>query len=260
MTRSANRSANAIPTFPRTSFLRWRVLLLCVCVAGALAACDSGPTPEERQAALAARAEAQAQEQMVNYNNAVAGKRPDMALNFADYILRNFPQTRVAAQIKPQADALRAQVAAERETRRLTDLWAYHSVDDKEAKGLVRTAYIYSKDAIGTNADGSEKRARLVLRRHPQWGDDVYLLAEGGFVCAGKCSVRLQFDGAAARDVPAYLPETGEPAIFVEDFKRVAAGLPDATSLTIDVVLQDGGAKTLTFEVSEYKAATIGDP
>lgn len=245
---------STIATFPR-----WRGLLLGACVACALAACDTGPTPEERQAVLAARAETQAREQMVNFNNAIAARRPDMALNFADYILRNFPQTQTAAQIKPQADALRAQVATERETKRLADLWAYHSVDDKEAKGLVRTAYIYSKDAIGTNTDGSEKRARLVLRRHPQWGDDVYLLAEGGFVCAGKCTVRLQFDDVAARDVPAYLPETGEPAIFVEDFKRVVAELPNATTLAIDAVLQDGGAKTLTFEVAEYKAATIGE-
>ena len=71
--------------------------------------------------------------------------------------------------------------------------------------------------------------------------------------------MRLQFDDVAARDVPAYLPETGEPAIFVEDFKRVVAELPNATTLAIDAVLQDGGAKTLTFEVAEYKAATIGE-
>lgn len=250
----------AFPTLPRSLLPRWRAALLCACAMAALAACDTGPSPEERQAALAARNEAQAQEQLVNFNNAIAARRPDMALNFADYILRNLPQTQVAAQIKPQAEALRAQVAAERETKRLADLWAYHSVDDKEAKGVVRTAYIYSKDAIGTNADGSETRARLVLRRHPAWGDDVYLLAEGGFVCAGKCTVRLQFDEAAARDVPAYLPETGEPAIFVEDFKRVVAEVPEATTLTIDAVLQDGGAKTLTFEVAEYKTETIGEP
>ena len=237
-----------------------RLLAACLLAAATLTACDTGPTPEQKQAALAARAEAEAQVQLGNFNNAIAGRRPDMALNFAEYILRTYPQTQVAAQIKPQAEALRTQVQAERESKRLADLWVYHSVDDKEAKGIVRTAYIYSKDAIGAELDGSEKRARLVLRRHPQWGDDVYLLADGGFVCAGKCTVKVQFDEGAARDVPAYLPETGEPAIFVEDFRKFVPSLPDAGRVRIDVVLKNGGAKTLEFEVGEYKAATIGEP
>lgn len=256
-----NRSINiTIHQSPRLQRRRLRALLFGLVAVAALTACDTGPTPEERQAALAARAEAQAQEQLGNFNNAIAGRRPDMALNFADYILRTYPQTQVAAQIKPRADALREQVTAERETKRLADLWVYHSVDEAEAKGIVRTAYIYSKDPVGADLDGSQTRARLVLRRHPQWGDDVYLLADGGFVCKGKCTVRVQFDDAAARDVPAYLPETGEPAIFVEDFKRIVAAMPDARVLTMDVVLKKGGATTLTFEVAQYKGETIGAP
>lgn len=247
--------------FPRSVLVRHlRAATAALVVAGTLAACDTGPTPEERQAALAAKAEAEAQEQLRNFNDAIAGRRPDMALNFAEFILRTYPQTQTAAQIKPQAEALRAQVGAERERKRLTDLWVYHSVDDKEAKGVVRTAYIYSRDPVGAELDGSEKRARLVLRRHPQWGDDVYLLADGGFVCKGKCTVKVQVDDTPARDVPAYLPETGEPAIFVEDFRKIVAALPDATTLTLDVVLDQGGAKTLVYEVGEYNPATVGNP
>lgn len=238
---------------------RARSLALSLLVAAALGACDTGPTPEERQAALAARAEAEAQVQLKNFNDALTGRRPDMALNFAEYILRTYPTTQVAAQIRPQADTLRAQVDAARETKRLADLWVYHSVDDKDAKGVVRTAYIYSKDPVGAELDGSEKRARLVLRRHPQWGDDVYLLADGGFVCKGKCTVPVGIDDASST-APAYLPETGEPAIFVENFKRFVAALPEAKTVTMDVVLQTGGAKTLEFEVGEYNPATLGEP
>lgn len=236
-----------------------RLALLALLSACTLSACDTGPTPEEKQAALAARAEAEAQAQLKNFNDAMSGRRPDMALNFAEYILRTYPQTQVAAQIRPQAEQLRAQVEGARETKRLADLWVYHSVDEKEAGGTVRTAYIYSRNAIGAELDGSETRARLVLRRHPQWGDDVYLLADGGFVCKGKCSVPVSIDGAASK-APAYLPETGEPAIFVENFKTFVAALPEAKTVTMDVVLQKGGAKTLEFEVGEYNPATIGEP
>ncbi|MBB5208139.1 hypothetical protein [Chiayiivirga flava] len=250
---------NDRPISSKSASSRAASVLLSLLVAAALGACDTGPTPEEKQAAQAARAEAEAQVQLKNFNDALTGRRPDMALNFAEYILRTYPGTQVAAQIRPQADTLRAQVEGARETKRLADLWVYHSVDDEEAKGVVRTAYIYSKDPVGAELDGSEKRARLVLRRHPQWGDDVYLLADGGFVCKGKCTVKVQFDDGTARDVPAYLPETGEPAIFVEDFRRFVPALPDATTVRIDVVLQQGGAKTLEFEVGEYNAATIGE-
>ena len=251
---------NNRPTSSTAPRSRAKAIVASLLVAATLGACDTGPTPEQKQAAVAARAEAEAQEQLKNFNNALAGRRPDMALNFAEFILRTYPQTQVAAQIKPQADTLRTQVEGARETKRLADLWVYHSVDEKEAKGTVRTAYIYSRNAIGADLDGSETRARLVLRRHPSWGDDVYLLADGGFVCEGKCSVPVSIDGAPASKAPAYLPETGEPAIFVENFKTFVAALPDATKVTMDVVLVTGGAKTLEFEVGEYKAATIGDP
>ena len=102
--------------------------------------------------------------------------------------------------MQPQAAELRAKLDAEAETKRLKDAWAYHS--DATAK----SAYVYSTD----------KQARLVLRRHQEWGDDVYLLDEGkrGFSCGSTCTVTVQFDGGEATTYPASIPETGEPAIF----------------------------------------------
>lgn len=214
-------------------------------LAGALAACNPGPSQEEIAAQRAQRAEQDANLQLRHFQEAKEAGRTDLALNFADYILRNHPQSAAAKTVKPMADELRAKQTAEAETGRLRDAWAYHDADG------VKTAYIYSKD----------RQARLVLRRHPEWGDDVYLLTERGkFACGSPCTVSVQFDEGAAQSYPASIPETGEPAIFVEDFRKFVPALPDATLVRITATLADGTTVTPEFEVAEYSTATIGNP
>jgi hypothetical protein len=220
-------------------------LAVALSAALALAACDSGPTPEQIAAQRAQKAEQDANLQLQHFNEAKDAGRNELALNFADYILRNHPQSAAAKTVKPAADALRAKLGAESETRRLRDAWAYH-----DGEG-VNTAYVYSKD----------KQARLVLRRHPEWGDDVYVLSETGKItCGTPCTVTVQFDDGPVEAYPGKVPETGEPAIFVEDFKKFVPRLPAAKLVRIGIVLQDGGAKTPEFEVAEYSTATIGNP
>jgi hypothetical protein len=219
--------------------------ILPLALAAALAACNPGPSPEEIAAQRAQRAEADANLQMQHFNEAKTAGRNELALNFADYLARNHPDSAAWKTVQPQAEALRGKLAAEAETKRLREAWAYHDADG------VKTAYLYSKD----------KQARLVLRRHPEWGDDVYLLTEHGkFACGSPCTVSVQFDDGAAQTYPASIPETGEPAIFVEDFKKFVPALPDATLVRITATLDDGSTVTPEFEVAEYSTATIGSP
>ena len=220
--------------------------LLPTTLALALAACNPGPSQEEIAAQRAQRAEADANLQLQHFNEAKAAGRNELALNFADYLARNHPQSAAAKTVKPMADELRASLAAESETTRLREAWAYHP------DAGVKTAYVYSTD----------KQARLVLRRHPEWGDDVYLLDEKqrGFSCGSPCTVTVQFDGGAAATYPASIPETGEPAIFVEDFKKFVPALPAATRVRIAATLKDGTAFAPEFEVGEYSSATVGEP
>ena len=115
-------------------------------------------------------------------------------------------------------------------------------------------------DALREEIHAVRDTARLVLRRHPQWGESVYLLSERGpFVCAEPCQVTFQVDGET-RTVPGEIPSTGEHAVFVEDFAWFAAHLADAKIVSFDVQLRDAGAKTLAFEVGGYDPATIGTP
>lgn len=240
--------------------IRSIVLAFTACAFVCLAACDGVPDEAEKQAVQQARIEAAAQKQLENYHQLKTTGRADLALNIADHVLKTFPQSRAAAEIKPDVDALRAQVNDERRMQQLKALWVYHDEHDAEAGGRVRSAYIFAKDLLGPPENGEPApRGRLVLRRHPQWGDDVYLLSERGpFVCGSPCRLNVQFDGAEPRLVEGEIPETGEHAIFVKDFARFARDLPGAQKVRVETELKEAGPVTMEFEVGGYDPETIG--
>lgn len=235
-------------------------VVLTLAMAFGLTACDGVPSEAEKQAVRDARIEAAAQKQLENYRQLKATGRADLALNIADHVLKNFPQTRAAVEIKPDVDVLRAQVGEERKLQQLKALWVYHDDNDAEAGGRVRSAYIFAKEALGPAENGEPApRGRLVLRRHPQWGDDVYLLSERGpFTCASPCRLAVHFDGAEARSVEGEIPETGEHAIFVKDFAHFVASLPGTQVVRIEATLKEVGPVTMEFEVGGYDPQTIG--
>jgi hypothetical protein len=227
----------------------------------ALAAC--GPSNEERLAAQRAkRMQIEATKQMENLKQLQTMGRDDLALNLANDIVARYPGTEAATQAKAMIEPLTAKANAEREKRRLQGLWVYHNNEDAEAGGVVKSAYLYSANTLGEAEPGKEApKARLVLRRHPQWGDDVYLLTDRGhFACGKPCTVSVQFDDKPAEIYPGKLPETGEPAMFVEDFVKFVSALPEAGKVRFEVTLDDGSKHTPEFEVAEYNEETIGSP
>lgn len=238
-----------------------RHLIWATLAAFALCACDPGPSPNELQAMKAKRAEAAAQEQAENFHKLKKVGRPDLALDLAEDLLRKYPDSQAAASIKPELETLRTEIHAMREEVRLKSLWSYFDDEVKDAGGKMQSAYMFAKAPIAEAEPGKQApRARLVLRKHPQWGDSVYLLSERGpFVCPDPCKVTVHFDGET-RVVPGEIPSTGEHAIFVEDFAYFATHLADAKLVSFDVELRDLGAKTLEFEVGGYDPATIGTP
>lgn len=238
-----------------------RILLLATALA--LGACNNAEKlAAEKAARHAAQAEKEAATRLASLKQMQTIGRDDLALNFANDILQRFPNTKAAIEAKPLVESLRVKVEGEQEGNRLRELWAYHTTDDKDAGGTVRTAYLYSTNTLGPAEAGKPApKARLVLRRHPQWGDDVYLLSDRGhFSCPNPCTVSVQFDDAPPTVYPAKLPETGEPAMFVEDFKTFLSALPGAARVRFEVTLKDGGAQTPEFELGGYNPDTIGSP
>lgn len=239
------------------------LLVLAIGAMFALSACNNAEKLEaEKQARHARAAEAKAGERLASLKQLRTSGREDLALNLAEDIVKTFPGTTAAKEVAPMIDEMRAKVAADVEGRRLAALWVYHSGEDADAGGVVRSAYLYSSNTLGEAEPGKQApKARLVLRRHPQWGDDVYLLTDKGkYACANPCTVSVQFDDAPATDYPGKLPETGEPAMFVEDFKTFVTALPGAQRVRFNVTLDDGSTHTPEFEVGGYDETTIGSP
>ena len=223
---------------------------LGIAVALAIAACSQqGPTPAAAPSAsaLAAANEAAADKELKLYQQMLAEHSEALAAPVGEEIVQKYPGTSAAAEVQKTLPQIQASAKAKAEHDRLANLWYYQTanVDGKQS-----TASIYS-------APASANSVRLVLRRHVKWGESVYLFApEGskGFVCKNTCNVVMRFDGKR-ETWKAYLPKTGEPAMFIKDEKHFIAALQKARVIEMDVTSREHGKETLKFEVGGYDPA-----
>ena len=58
----------------------------------------------------------------------------------------------------------------------------------------------------------------------------------------------------------AYLPETGEPAIFISDDKAFIAKMDKAEKVSFDVTPKGKPPETLVYEVGGYASDKFGTP
>lgn len=228
------------PTFPS-------LVALALCGVLALAACSQQGASSQASAAQtqAAAEAAQANQQLATYRELLKIKNDQMASALGQDIVDHFPGTAAAKEVELTLPAVQKRWQAEAETRRLQDLWLYQ-VGPMEG-GTQSTAAIDSSEPAGNNA------VRLVLRRHSIWGQSVFLFGSGkGFVCKGNCLIPASFDGKP-RELRAYRPDGGEPAVFIRDDQAFIDALEKARKITMDVVLQDGDKhETLTYEVGGF--------
>lgn len=196
-------------------------------------------------AAQAAANEAAAAKMQKLYQQMLDGHSEMLAAPVGEEIVQKYPGTAAAAEVMRTLPQIQARAKAKAEHNRLADLWWYQTAD---VQGLQHTASIYETGK--PRAEG----VRLVLRRHAKWGQSVYLFAPDGskgFVCKGNCNVGMRFDGKR-ETWKAYLPETGEPAMFITDDKRFIAAMQKARVIEMDVEMKDQGKRTLKFEVGGF--------
>lgn len=237
---------------PAPSRLPWPGLL-----ALALAACAPSPAPApatttpsatSAQPAGQAQNEVQAQKDLELYRKLLAENQLELAAPIGKEMIARFPQSAAAKEVQTTLADITAKADALTQKRRLQGLWSYQS--GKESGGSQNTASIYSRGV------GNDDRVRLILRRHSAWGQSAYLFGSGkGFDCSGNCMIGAHFDDQPVRRLKAYLPETGEPAIFISDDKAFIERMGSAQSVSIDLVEKGKGARTLVFETGGFEAA-----
>ncbi len=217
--------------------------------AGSLVLFACSPSPQQSAPAPApAAVENPAQTKaLALYRQLLQGEQWELAAPIGKEIVEKYPGSAAADEVRKTLADATAKATELTTRRRLAALWIYQT--GKESGGDQITASIYSSDL------NANERVRLILRRHAQWGQSVYLFGGGkGFACKGVCQLEATFDDHPAK-LAAFLPDTGEPAIFIKDDKAFIAKLAQTRKITIKVNDKLKGPRTLTFEVGGYDAS-----
>lgn len=166
-------------------------------------------------------------------------------------IVKRFPDSAAAKEVLQTLPAIEQRYTAASEKNRLAGLWLYQVAP--MAGGTQSTA------TIENSQPASGERVRLVLRRHTEWGQSVFLYgSKPGFVCRGNCTIAGTADGKPVR-IKAFAPSTGEPALMIRDDNGFIAMLRKAKKITLDVTLVDGEKKqSLVYEVGGFDPAKWG--
>lgn len=220
-----------------------------LCGALALAGCNSQDQDQATANAPAASAQADAAARKLDtYRQLLRIHSDEMAVTMGHDILDHHPGTAAAKEVQQTLPDIEKRWKAESEKRRLDALWLYQ-VSPMQG-GTQSTATIYASQPSGND------RVRLVLRRHTDWGQNVFLYGGGhGFVCRGNCTIHATFDGKA-HGIKAFAPSTGEPALMIRDDNDFIARLKKAKKISMDVTLVDGEKKqTLVYEVGGFDPA-----
>lgn len=228
-------------------------------LAFALASCQQADPEADKRAAQAqaAQAEAKAEEAARAFDAAFERGHFALARAQGDVLLAEHPDSAAAARIRERHAQAKDKADAQRETRRLSALWAYQSQPVQQ--GTQVSAGIYSRDVVKTGS-GAGDRVRLIFRDHPDWGRSAYLvLADGDFDCYGGCRVDVAVDDAKPVRMAASRPKTDEAiAMFIEDefaLWRKAEASQKSVSITFPV--KAGGTRTAVFETGALDASKL---
>ncbi|RDI98572.1 hypothetical protein DVT68_08565 [Dyella solisilvae] len=214
-----------------------------------LAGCSQ--SGDQTQAPQQAQAPADDSAQKLDtYRQLVRIGNDEMAVTMGKEIVSRYPNSDAAKEVQQSLPGIEQRYKENSEKNRLANLWLYQ-VSPMQG-GTQSTA------AITNSQSSSDNRVNLILRRHTDWGQNVFLYNTGGahgFVCKGVCSIKATFDGKPG-SISAFAPSTGEPALLFKDDKGFIAQLEKAKKITMDVTMQDGEKKvTLVYEVGGFDAS-----
>ncbi|TCV92038.1 hypothetical protein EC912_10829 [Luteibacter rhizovicinus] len=228
------------------SYVRRSFFTIAVGGLALAAGCSKQPDAPVATDAQAPAADESAKK-LATYQQLLKIHNDQLAVQLGKEIVDKYPGSAAATEVGKTLPALESSWKEASEKARLTNLWQYQIAPMQG--GTQSTATIYNSQPSG------DDRVRLVLRRHTDWGQTVFLYGSGkGFQCAGDCSLPATFDGKA-KGLKGFSPPTGEPALILRNDAAFLVALQKTKRLTIDVTTKTRGKQTLVFEVGGYDAS-----
>ena len=224
--------------------------LLIACFLCLLTACQPEPVDpafdETKGAAL-----------LAEYEAARAEGDWEIAEARGDELRQRHGETAAAKTMRETLEDVRAEAEAMREQRRLAGLWEYQSIP--AGGGTQHTAAIYSRVETDPDAEEGEVAAipdaRLILRRHPEWGDSAYLvLTQKALECGPPCRLTIRFDDGEPQVFTGDPADTGTgPALFIEERDRFLAALREARGIRIQLPRSGHLVPVFEFETGGFR-------
>lgn len=224
--------------------LRWFAIAV---LATALTACQPEPVDP-------AFDEDAGQKLLVQYEAARTDGDWETAEMHADELRRKHGETRAASTMRATLADVQEKAEAEREVRRMRDLWTYQKFAVEGG-----TQHSASLDSKVEHDPESETRppppdATLIFRRHPAWGESAYLvLAQSNLRCGPPCTLKIRFDDAEPETYAGDPADTGTgPALFIVDRDRFLDALDGAQRVRVYLPPTEHLAPMFDFEVGGF--------
>ncbi|HLU12832.1 MAG TPA: hypothetical protein VKZ64_02635 [Arenimonas sp.] len=195
---------------------------------------------------------------LAKYEQARADGNPELAEQLGNELDDLHGKTSAAATMRESIDEVRRQAEELREKRRLLELWDYQSIP--VPGGTQHTAALYSRVPEWNEDSGApppQPDARLILRRHPEWGDSAYLVLQmSDLRCGPPCNLSIRFDGGEDQRFAGEPADTGTgPALFIKDRKRFLDAMDAAGEVRIQLPQSGALSPVFTFEVAGFDRA-----
>jgi len=170
-------------------------------------------------------------------------------------ISENYPKSSEANQ----ATVLRPELEMQRNTELnpVGQQWSYAIQEDGMSGKFMRTASVSSTNGFHFDFPyEGRQQARLLIRRHPRWGNDVILSIERGqILCSsyGGCPIRVRFDDEPARTFKGNEPaDNSSEMVFIPGYDNFARKLATAERVRIEFNVYQQGAVVADFDVSGF--------
>lgn len=135
--------------------------------------------------------------------------------------------------------------------------WSYQFDEDRMTGAVTARAVVSSGNTISLDFPyAGAQHGRLMLRRHPRWGNDVaFSIEKGQLLCNSwdGCQVKVRFDDGRPFNVHAVEPEDGSSqTLFLSDYRKLESSIATAATMLIEVPLYKAGTQVFEFPVDGF--------